>query len=68
MRRIESCVWCDKPVRVPHKFDSRTQDVVCSDACATQERAFRFNFSDEAVGEANYKQFGINPNHRGQRK
>lgn len=61
------CVWCLKLVKMPDGFNpkSKTQDAICSPECKQSETQFRLHFSDELIGQRNFEQFGVNPNHRG---
>lgn len=62
-----ACVWCGKLVVTPNK-PSLKEDVVCSESCKQHERWFRYTYSDEKIGERNYRDHGVNPNHRGGRR
>jgi hypothetical protein len=62
-----ACVWCSQLVRVKEP-PKKGHDTVCSKACQEKEIKFRQRFSDEQIGLRNYREHGINPNHRGRQK
>ena len=64
---VDCCVWCSKRVTHPAGFDPKQGVLVCSNECQKAEAWFRFTYSDEKIGEQNYKDFGVNPNHRGKK-
>lgn len=59
----DACCWCHRIVKMPDTHDRKDpkKDVVCSKECAEQERRFRFYYSDEMIGERNYRDHGVNP-------
>lgn len=61
-----ACVWCSKLCWVD-KPPGKGSDTVCSDECGKRELDFRRRNSDEQIGLRNYRDHGINPNHRGKR-
>jgi hypothetical protein len=62
-----ACVWCHAIVNLGDDYNpkDRKKDCVCSKECAVKEREFRVNCSDEQIGLRNYRDYGVNPNHRG---
>lgn len=62
----DACVWCGKLVTTPQPPNCK-QDVVCSDRCKQYEHWFRSTYSDKNIGEQNYRNHGVNPNHLGGR-
>jgi hypothetical protein len=63
---MNACVWCNKLCRVK-ELPKPGYDTVCSKECHKKEMQFRLRFSDEQIGLDNYKDHGVNPNHRGKK-
>lgn len=61
-----ACVWCSKIVTVK-ELPKKGYDTVCSKECHQKELAFRRLNSNEQIGLQNYRDHGVNPNHRGKR-
>jgi hypothetical protein len=61
-----ACVYCNKLVRVK-ELPQKGYDTVCSKECHQKELDFRRRNSDEQIGLRNYRDHGVNPNHRGKR-
>ena len=47
--RMDCCVWCWRPIRVPNSYNETTHKAVCSIKCQDAEEAFSFNWSDIMV-------------------
>lgn len=57
----EVCIWCGAFCTMPKGYDPKRQFPVCSPECYTQEKVFRYNHSDEKIGERCYAEHGVNP-------
>ena len=66
-KHYTACVWCSKLVWVDEP-PKKGSDTVCSDECKKKEIRFRIQNSDEQIGLRNFRDYGVNPNHRGKRK
>lgn len=65
MPKQTCCVWCWKTITVPDNYNDLQHKGVCSPKCAKAERWFCRTHSDEHIGLRYYKEYGVNPNHRG---
>lgn len=61
-----ACVQCLKIVWVD-KLPAKGHETVCGEECKQKELAFRREWSDEQIGLRNYRDHGVNPNHRGRK-
>lgn len=53
------CVVCWAPIQVADDYDELKHVGVCTPACASHEHLFNKSFSNEVIGEQNFKDFGV---------
>ncbi len=53
------CIVCWSPIMVTDDYNDLEHKGVCSPTCASHEYLFCQSFSNEAIGEQNFKDFGI---------